>query len=69
MKICKISQNFNGNEDSPAYESVATPHSNRETSPVGDFEPFENEAELLGEMDEVEEESEGEDLFGDNMER
>lgn len=54
-------------EDSPPA-TPATPRSNREPSPVGDFEPFENEAELL-EEDEVEAESEGEDLFGDAMER
>lgn len=56
-------------EDSPApstpYDAAATPRSNREPSPVGDFE---NEAELL-EEDEIEAESEGEDLFGDAMER
>lgn len=51
------------------YESVATPRSNREASPVGDFEPFENEAELLGEIETDAEESEGEDLFGGDMER
>lgn len=38
------------------------------TSPVGDFEPFEDEAEILGENSIVEED-EGEELFGDNMER
>lgn len=56
-------------EDSPApstpYDSAATPRSDRGPSPVGDFE---NEAELL-EEDEIEAESEGEDLFGDAMER
>lgn len=52
-------------EDSPAPSPAATPRSNRDTSPVGDFE---NEAEVLEE--EIEEaESEGEDLFGDAMER
>lgn len=58
--------------DSPATpygESVATPRSNREPSPVGDFEPFENEAEILGEIETADEESEGEDLFGGDMER
>lgn len=38
------------------------------TSPVGDFEPFEDEAEILGENSIVEEED-GEELFGDDMER
>uniref|UniRef100_A0A182PM87 DNA replication licensing factor MCM2 n=1 Tax=Anopheles epiroticus TaxID=199890 RepID=A0A182PM87_9DIPT len=43
------------------------------TSPVGDFEPFEDEAEILGDTtvrDEIydEEEADGEELFGDNME-
>jgi len=40
------------------------------TSPVGDFEPFEDEDEILGDQtvrDEAEEED-GEELFGDNME-
>ncbi|XP_070506279.1 DNA replication licensing factor Mcm2 [Chironomus tepperi] len=68
-----MSQNGNPNDDvaSPAtnYESVATPRSNREHSPVGDFEPFENEAELLGDLTADEDESEGEDLFGGDMER
>lgn len=53
--------------DSPA--SVVSPRSGREGSPVGDFEPFENEAEILGEIETDDEESEGEDLFGGNMER
>lgn len=44
------------------------------TSPVEDFEPFENEDEILGdttvrgEYNEAEEED-GEELFGDNMEK
>lgn len=58
------------NINSPSdLESVATPRSTRDGSPVGDFEPFENEAELLGEIETADEESEGEDLFGGNMER
>lgn len=76
MKILIFqSQNRDGDaEDSPApltpYSSVATPRSVREGSPVGDFEPFENEAEILGEIETADEdESEGEDLFGGNMER
>lgn len=67
-------QNQNTDDlDSPApltpYDSVATPRSAREASPVGDFEPFENEAEILGEIETADEESEGEDLFGGDMER
>ncbi|EDV90520.1 DNA replication licensing factor Mcm2 [Drosophila grimshawi] len=39
------------------------------TSPVGDFEPFENEDEILGDQTvRDEEEEDGEELFGDNME-
>ncbi|XP_037949487.1 DNA replication licensing factor Mcm2 [Teleopsis dalmanni] len=40
------------------------------TSPVGDFEPFENEDEILGDqtVHDEEEEEDGEELFGDNME-
>lgn len=39
------------------------------TSPVGDFEPFEDEAEILGDMTTHDiDEGEGEELFGDNME-
>ncbi|EAT41359.1 AAEL007007-PA [Aedes aegypti] len=43
------------------------------TSPVGDFEPFENEEEILGdttvrEDNYDEDEEDGEELFGDNME-
>ncbi|EDW24507.1 GL23359 [Drosophila persimilis] len=39
------------------------------TSPVGDFEPFENEDEILGDQTvRHEEEEDGEELFGDNME-
>lgn len=39
------------------------------TSPVQDFEPFEDEGDLLGmsQADPIEEED-GEELFGDNME-
>lgn len=40
------------------------------TSPVGDFEPFEEEAEILGDVTiRDEEEDNGDDLFGDNMEK
>lgn len=40
------------------------------TSPVEDFEPFENEDEILGDttVRQDEEEEDGEELFGDNME-
>lgn len=40
------------------------------TSPVEDFEPFENEDEILGDttVRQDDEEDEGEELFGDNME-
>lgn len=40
------------------------------TSPVEDFEPFENEDEILGDttIRQDDEEDEGEELFGDNME-
>lgn len=51
------------------YSSAATPRAAREGSPVGDFEPFENEAEILGEIETADEESDGEDLFGGDMER
>lgn len=71
-----MSQNGNMNDENinspltPYNESVAaTPRSNREQSPVEEFEPFENEAELLGEIETADEESEGEDLFGGDMER
>lgn len=42
------------------------------TSPVEDFEPFENEDEILGDTTAgaiIEDEDEGEELFGDNMEK
>lgn len=41
------------------------------TSPVQDFEPFEDEGDLLGDMSQADpvEEEDGEELFGDNMER
>lgn len=42
------------------------------TSPVGEFEPFDDEEELLGDLtihhENDEEEDDGEELFGDNME-
>lgn len=43
---------------------------NMMTSPVEDFEPFENEDEILGDttIRHDEEEDDGEELFGDNME-
>lgn len=45
----------------------------RMTSPVEDFEPFENEDEILGDttvrQEEYEEDEDGEELFGDNMEK
>lgn len=48
----------------------ATPRSAM-TSPVQDFEPFEDEGELLGDVSQADlpEEEEGEELFGDNMEK
>lgn len=40
------------------------------TSPVQDFEPFEDEGALLGDSQaDIPEEDDGEDLFGDNMEK
>lgn len=45
------------------------------TSPVEDFEPFENEDEILGDTTvrndgyDEENEEDGEELFGDNMEK
>lgn len=41
------------------------------TSPVHDFEPFEDEADILGDLSQGDpiEDEEGEDLFGDNMEK
>lgn len=46
-----------------------TNSTSREGSPVQDFEPFEDEAEILGELTMHEDEEEdGEELFGDNME-
>lgn len=56
-------------DSSSPVRSGANPHSAM-TSPVHDFEPFEDESAILGDMsqrDEIEEE-EGEELFGDNME-
>ena len=39
------------------------------TSPAPDFdEPFEDEATLLGDQNDINEEEDGEELFGDNME-
>lgn len=41
------------------------------TSPAHEFEPFEDEAALLGDTSQHEnvEEEDGEELFGDNMEK
>lgn len=42
------------------------------TSPVQDFEPFEDESALFGDTsqaDPIEDEGDGEELFGDNMEK
>lgn len=45
----------------------------RMTSPVEDFEAFENEDEILGDttvrQEEYEDDEDGEELFGDNMEK
>jgi hypothetical protein len=41
----------------------------RMTSPVGDFEQFEDDAEILGENTIYDDEEDGEELFGDNMEK
>ncbi|CAH0552587.1 unnamed protein product [Brassicogethes aeneus] len=50
-------------EESP----MPTPRSNM-SSPAQDFEPFEDEGALLGEINPDMEEEDGEELFGDNME-
>ena len=39
------------------------------SSPGRDLPPFEDESELLGDEAPAEEEGEGEELFGDNLER
>ena len=64
---------FQSSQNSPAPETPNHEDRQREmrsamTSPVGDFEPFEDEAEILGENSVVEEDD-GEELFGENMER
>lgn len=62
---------MNGGDSSPV-RSPTTPMSRAAmTSPVHDFEPFEDEAHLLGELsqgDPIEQEEDGEELFGENME-
>ncbi|XP_019880539.1 DNA replication licensing factor Mcm2 [Aethina tumida] len=52
-------------EDSPMPNQ--TPRSNM-SSPAQDFEPFEDEGALLGDVNPEMEEEDGEELFGDNME-
>lgn len=47
---------------------MPTPRSNV-SSPGPDIEPFEDEAALLGDLDADMDEGEGEELFGDNMEK
>lgn len=47
---------------------MPTPRSNM-SSPPQDLEPFEDEAALLGDIDRDMEEEDGEELFGDNMEK
>ncbi|KAI4457476.1 dna replication licensing factor mcm family member [Holotrichia oblita] len=59
-----------GGEDS---SPIGTPSDRRQalTSPVQDFEPFEDEGALFGDTsqaDPIENEEDGEELFGDNME-
>lgn len=39
------------------------------TSPARDYEMFEDESAILGENGPEDEEEEGEELFGDNMEK
>jgi len=61
-----MSETSRSESDARRHEAV--------TSPVRDLEPFEDESELLGggdaEVDRFvdEEEEDGEELFGDNME-
>lgn len=47
---------------------MATPRSNT-SSPVQDFDLFADEGELLGDMPVDAEEEDGEELFGENMEK
>lgn len=60
---------YKSQPSSPVYSER---HTDAMTSPAPDIEePFENESDLLGEGNDVnneEEEEEGEELFGDNME-
>lgn len=51
----------------PTPSALMSPSQDR-ASPVQDFEPFEDEAELLGDLTADEDEGDGEELFGDNME-
>lgn len=53
-------------DNSPSV--AATPRSNV-SSPGPDLAPFEDEGALLGDFDAEMEEEEGEELFGDNMEK
>ena len=62
-------------QEEASSDSFASPDRNHgrrgdvaTSSPGRDLPPFEDESELLGENRE-EEEEEGEELFGDNMER
>lgn len=47
---------------------MPTPRSNM-SSPGPDLEPFEDEGALLGDIEPDMEEEDGEELFGDNMEK
>lgn len=52
----------------PEYSPAATPRSNV-SSPGPDLPAFEDEGDLLGDLGAEMEEEEGEELFGDNMEK
>ena len=61
---------------SDPFSTATSPRSTRSrgrdpltSSPGRDLPPFEDDSELLGDNDPVQEEDDGEELFGDNLER
>lgn len=58
-------------ESSPVRSPTTPMGRSAMTSPVRDLEPFEDEGDLLGDMSQADpiDEEDGEELFGDNMEK
>lgn len=65
----RVEESSDADPFSTASSPVSRQHDPLTSSPGRDLPPFEDESELLGDVGEVREDEEGENLFGDDVER